>query len=83
MPATINIVEKGIIFASGNDKENWRWGAAKAIEIPEEEKPKYPNPTNPGTFYSHRTDMKTLKHFEQSDYIGALTYLGILPEDEE
>jgi len=27
--------------------------------------------------------MKTLKHFEQSDYIGALTYLGILPEDEE
>jgi hypothetical protein len=37
----------------------------------------------PGTYYTHRTDMKTLKHFEQNDYIGALTYLGVLPEDEE
>jgi len=83
MPATINIVDKGIIFASGKDKENWKWGAAKATEIPEGEKSKYPNPTKPGTFYSHKTNMKTLKHFEQNEYIEALTYLGILPEDKE
>jgi hypothetical protein len=58
-------------------------GSSQSGLIPEDEKQKYPNPTSPGTYYTHRTDMKTLKHFEQNDYIGALTYLGVLPEDEE
>ena len=41
LPNTINLPEQGMLFASGPDKDNWAWGAVKAVEIPEEDREKY------------------------------------------
>ena len=65
LPNTINIKEKGMVFAEGNSKDNWAWAAVKAI--PDEEK-------------GYKTDMTTAKHFVERDYIEALSHIGVLPE---
>lgn len=62
-----------MLFASGPDKDNWAWGAVKAVEIPEEDREKYKG-------QSHRADMSTIQYFKERDYIDALSYIGILPE---
>ncbi len=77
MPSTVNMPEKGMIFANETDGENWKWGAVKAIPVNEEEKEKYPIPGKEGEFYKHRMDMETIKEFEEKDYIEALDYIGI------
>lgn len=73
MPTYINIEEKGMIFADGTNRDNWKWAGVKAIPILKEEKKKYKNA-------KYRADMTTIKHFEEHDFIEALTYIGILPE---
>ena len=73
LPNTINLPEQGMLFASGPDKDNWAWGAVKAVEIPEEDREKYKG-------QSHRADMSTIQYFKECDYIDALSYIGILPE---
>ena len=65
MPSTINIKEKGMVFADGTARNNWRWAGVKST--PDEEK-------------GYKTDMTTLKHFEERDYMEALSYIGVLPE---
>ena len=77
MPSTVNMLEKGMIFANGTDGENWKWGAVKAVPVKEEEKEKYPIPSKEGKYYKYRMDMETLKEFEEKDYIEALDYIGI------
>ena len=73
VPNIVNIEENGMIFADGTNLEDWKWGAVKAIEIPDEEKGKYRGA-------KHRADMTTIKHFEERDFIEALSYIGLLPE---
>ena len=41
MPTSINVKDKGMVFASGQNRESWNWGAVKAILIPEEDREKY------------------------------------------
>lgn len=65
-PATITLPEKGMVFLDGTSKENWRWAAAKAIEIPEEEKSKFVKGQ------THKMDMKNIQYFDQRDFIEAL-----------
>ena len=65
LPNTINIKEKGMIFADGPNSSEWNWAGVKAI--PDEEK-------------GYKTDMSTLKHFKERDFIEALSYIGVLPE---
>ena len=65
MPTTINIKEKGMVFADGSSRTAWRWASVKAV--PDEEK-------------GYETDMSTIKHFEERDFIEALSYIGVLPE---
>lgn len=65
MPSTINLKEKGMVFADGNSRNNWRWAGVKAI--PDKEK-------------GFKTDMSTIKHFNERDFIEALSYIGVLPE---
>jgi hypothetical protein len=72
IPNTINIPELGMVYASGNNKEEWCWSAVKAVLNEEElnsddSKPKY------------KMDMSTLSKFNERDYIDALSYIGILP----
>lgn len=77
MPSTINLPEKGMIFANGTSSENWKWGAVKAIKVSKENKEKYPIPGKLGEFYKYRMDMETIQEFEEKDYIEALDYIGI------
>ena len=80
MPSTINLPQQGMVFANGPSKEDWGWAAVKAVPVTEEEKEKYPIPSQKGKFYEWRMDLTTLKMFTKRDYIEALSYIGILPE---
>jgi hypothetical protein len=80
MPSTINIPKQGMIFANGNVKDNWTWSAVKSVPVKEEEKEKYPIPGKKGQYYEHRMDMTTIKNFEKHDFIEALDYIEVFPE---
>ena len=80
LPNTINVEDKGMVFANGADASNWRWAAVKAIEIPKKEQDKHAIPGKPGEFMKYRMDMKNMKTFEERDYMDALSYIGVLPE---
>ena len=81
MPSTVNLPEKGMIFANGSNAENWKWGAVRSVLVNEDEKEKYPIPGKDGEFYEHRMDMDTLKEFEEGDYMEALDYIGVFTKD--
>tara|TARA_B110000444_G_scaffold100636_1_gene95188 strand:+ start:150 stop:614 length:465 start_codon:yes stop_codon:yes gene_type:complete len=83
MPITINIPEKGMVFANGKNSQNWKWAAVKAVPVKEEEKEKYPIPKEKGKFYSWRMDMETLVEFGESDFIEALDSIGIFEKNLE
>jgi len=74
MPNTINLPDKGMVFADGQSAEQWAWAAVKAVPMPEEEKAAF---KEKGKDYEFKMDMSTLKHFEESDYIEALDYIGV------
>ena len=80
LPNTINVEDKGMVFANGTNASNWRWAAVKAIEIPKGDRTKHPIPGKPGEFMKYKMDMKNMKTFEERDYMDALSYVGILPE---
>jgi hypothetical protein len=80
MPTTVNVPEKGMIFANGSSKNQWNWAAVKAVPVTKEEVEKYPIPGKKGEYYSWRMDMTTLKEFNERDFIEALSYIGIIPE---
>ena len=77
MPSTVNLPEKGMVFANGPNASAWMWGAVKAVPVKEEDKEKYPIPGKKGEYYNFRMDMDTLKEFDEKDFIEALDYIGI------
>jgi hypothetical protein len=83
-PTAITLPNKGMVFpepikgASTLDgKSDWQWTVVKAIPISEEEQEKYPDPTNPGTFYKNKMDMKNMKRFEKLCFMDAAEELGM------
>ena len=70
LPSTLTLPGKGMVFIDGVDKQNWKWAAAKAIEIVEEEKSKYPEGQ------THKMDMQNIKHFNQKEFMDALEMIG-------
>ncbi len=83
-PTVITMPEKGMIFpepvkgtATVEGKPDWKWTCVKAIDIPENEREKYPDPTNPGTFYKKRMDMKNMKRFDKLCFMDAAEELGM------
>ena len=80
MPSTVNLPEKGMIFANGPSSFEWNWAAVKAVPVTEAEAEKYPIPGKQGQYYSYRMDMSTLKEFPEREYMEALSYIGVLPE---
>tara|TARA_Y100001938_G_C8021488_1_gene395580 strand:+ start:226 stop:687 length:462 start_codon:yes stop_codon:yes gene_type:complete len=77
LPNTINLPDKGMVFAEGVDAENWSWSAVKAEELDEPEEDKQ------GNKITHKPNMKTIKRFHERDYMDALSYIGILPGGDE
>ena len=55
----------------------WGWTVVKASPIPEDEHHKYPDPSNPGTFYKHKMDMKNLHKFDKLCFMDAAEKLGM------
>ena len=79
-PTAITMPNKGMIFPEpikGAGKEEWMWTVVKAIPIPEDEQEKYPDPTNPGTFYKNKMDMKNLKRYDKLCFMDAAEELGM------
>jgi len=73
MPTTVNIEDKGMVFADGTSRNNWRWAGVKAVNITEDEIEKYKGK-------KYKPDMSTIKHFQERDFMEALSYIGVLPE---
>ena len=75
-PQSVNIENQGTVFAYGKNKEEWKWVGVLMTEVEEDEKEKF---KKPGTeeYYTHKTDMKSLKLFDRSNFIDALEYIGV------
>ena len=61
---------------------DWGWTVVKAIDIPEEEREKYPDPRNPGTFYKKRMDMKSMKRYRKLEFMDAAEELGMFSKEQ-
>tara|TARA_B100000287_G_scaffold6559_1_gene6336 strand:+ start:1299 stop:1754 length:456 start_codon:yes stop_codon:yes gene_type:complete len=53
-----------------------KWGFAPMIEIPEEQRKKYPNPSAPGKFYDKKIDTDNPKVYDK--FVNAMSYLNEL-----
>lgn len=82
MPSAVNNPEQGMVFADGSNTEEWNWSAVKAVSIPEEDREKYPIPGKEGEYYEYKMDMKSLKRFEERDFMEALDYIGVFNTEE-
>ena len=74
MPNTINLPNKGMVFADGKNGSNWAWAAVKAIPMPKEEQEKF---KAKGKNFKFKMDMENIKHYPESDFMEALEYIGI------
>lgn len=72
MPSFHNVEGKGMVFADGSNPENWKWGAVKHVKVKKKEREKYKNA-------KYRADMSTIKHFEERDFMDALSYIKVIP----
>ena len=80
MPSAVNLPQQGMVFANGNNSNEWKWSAVKAVPVKEEEKTKYPLPGKKDQYYEWRMDMTTLQMFPERGFMEALSYIGVLPE---
>ena len=81
-PTAITMPEKGMIFPEPiKGTDDWGWTVVKAISIPKEEQDKYPDPRNPGKFYTKKMDMKNLKRFEKMCFMDAAEELGMFTKE--
>ena len=73
MPSTVNVEDKGMVFADGSGRMNWKWAGVKSIPITDDDDDdKFKNK-------KYKPDMSTIKHFDEGDFMEALSYIGILP----
>ena len=77
-PIILNFPSFGIIFPDGTSKNNWRWTAAPAVDIPVEDQKKYPIPGQKDAFYTRRIDMKAGMSFDNKDFYGACKFIGFI-----
>ena len=82
IPSTINLPEKGMVYVNGSNIDNWNWTAVPVIEIPEDEKERFPIKDKPGEFHTHKMDNSSSKNFNQFDFIEALDYIGIFQNNK-
>jgi hypothetical protein len=68
-PKTVNIPSKGMVFANGKSILDWKWSAVLSVPIDENEKSKFHN-------QNYKMDMRTIKDFDERDYIEALDYIN-------
>jgi hypothetical protein len=77
-PKVINLQDNGMVFPEWNKRvKDWYWAAIKAIPVLEEEKERYPDPSNPGEFYKFRMDTKNLKRYDKMCFMDAAEEIGM------
>ena len=76
-PATITLPKKGMVFADGTSKDDWKWSAVKAIEITEEDRKLKQYPAD----QDYRMDMANAKQFNRGDFMDALEVIGFYEAD--
>lgn len=79
MPNTVNLYNKGMVFADGTRANNWMWAAVKAVPMPEDEREKF---KAKGKDYKWKMDMDTIKHFPEGDFMDALEYIGVFSREQ-
>lgn len=79
MPNTVNLYNKGMVFADGTRANNWMWAAVKAVPMPEDEREKF---KAKGKDYKWKMDMDTIKHFPEGDFMEALEYIGVFNKEQ-
>jgi len=83
-PTAITLPNKGMIFPEPiKDTNDWGWTVVKAVPIPEDEQEKYPDPTNPGTFYKNKMDMKNLKRYDKLCFMDAAEEMGMFEKQSK
>lgn len=81
-PSVLQFPNIGMIFPDGTNEENWKWRVARAVDIPEEERSKYPIPGKKDEYYARRIDMKSSVTYERTAFKAACEDLGILQKSE-
>ena len=81
-PTAITMPDVGMVFPEPiKGTDDWGWTVVKAIPIPEEEQEKYPDPTNPGTFYKNKMDMKNMERYGKLEFMDAAEELGMFDKN--
>ena len=57
-----------------NIKKEMKWGFAPMVEIPEEDRKKYPNPNTPGKFYDKKIDTDNPKIY--NEFVEGMSYVN-------
>ena len=73
MPSTVNVADKGMVFANGTSPSDWKWAAVKAVLLTEEDNKVKDDQT-------HKMDMTTKTEFDRDNFMDALSFIGLLPE---
>jgi len=71
-PATITLPEKGMVFADGTSKDDWKWAAVKAVPITEEDRKVKQFPAD----QKYKMDMDNKSLHNQNDFMDALEQIG-------
>lgn len=71
-PATITLPEKGMVFADGTSKDDWKWAAVKAVPITEEDRKVKQFPAD----QKYKMDMENKSLHNQNDFMDALEQIG-------
>ena len=75
-PITYDAPGKGMIFADGTTKENWKWTVVPYVPVQPEEREKFKK--KDGTYATHKTDFSKKQSFEQTEFPLAVEFLGVL-----
>lgn len=75
-PSTLNIPTKGMVFAEGSSVKDWKWAAICAVKIAKKDIKKFPEGQ------THKMDMSTIQHFEERDFMDALSHINYYSIDE-
>ena len=81
-PIVLNFPSVGIVFPDGANASEWNWIAAKAVDVLDDEKEKYPVPGSDGEFYKRRIDMENRQEFASNDFYSACKSVGFILNEE-
>lgn len=77
-PIVLNFPDLGLVFPDGTNAFDWKWRAVPMIKVSEDEKEKYPIPSQPGKFYESRADMESSRTYAPSMFQDACKFLNII-----